>query len=757
MVDQDNSSAFRVGDWFVEPSQLTIWRDGNSVVLEPRLMDLLVFLAERAGETVSIDELADSVWAGRAMSDQPVYQSVAQLRKVLKDDAHHPKYIVTITKKGYRLIAPVVASGEPLPAAGKTIEPGVRQRVMSPLLAIVLAGSYLFLSTSDVSVSRESFVTEALEYGSIAVLPFTDLSDDQSSQFFGDGIADELIHRIGAIPDMRVVARASSFTYRDESSTIQEIGEQLGADLIIEGTVKRSGDSVRIAARMIDAETGYRVWSHTYETNTEQAFSVQYRIAAGVARSLRSGGDADFADNRSWTSDADAAEAYYLGQFHMHKRRAGPLARSIAYFEEAIRIDPEFAQAYALLAFALFLASDDRFGTIPSDEAARRSKTALRKAQILDDQLPQVIVLLAEEAWGSNKFDKAESLLLRAIEIDPNFAHAYQTYAFLLGDTGRHREALDVLQTASRIDPLNPVRRVNLAGSYHRFAMPAEAEAEYLTAIELDPNWHLPYVFLADLYAESNRLARAITLGQEAFRIEGPGARFIGHAAMDVGYSFLTLGNYDQAEHWFERGADAGVDGWFFANYHMHLLLAQGKFDEADALLKSWEAREPEHENIFILGGLYRAMMNQNDAAIAMLEHALSLQTRPDDDFLYMESFVRWGYLPALHLSRLYALSGQPEKSKSLLRACDQYFKRLSDDGRENPGIVYARASFEALRGDRRAAMSTLQTAVDEGWSKLWFLEQDPLFSDLRTDVGFESIVFGLRERLAAELTRVPE
>jgi len=757
MMKITNSEALKVGDWLVEPSLLRISRGRDAEVLEPRLMDLLVYLAQHAGETVSIDELADSVWEGRAVSDQPIYQSMAQLRKALEDDAHHPRYIVTVSKKGYRLIAPVEIVGQPSPAVETSGKARPRRRPMPPALALMLAGSYLFLSTSDVSVSLESAGPANAPYGSIAVLPFTDMSEDHDFQYFGDGLAGELINQFATHPGMQVVARTSSFTFRDSATTVQDIGRALGADLVLEGSVRRDGATVRVTATLIRTDTGYRIWSQSYEPLAERAFMVKNQIVHEIASNFWPGEVPQYAGALRFTNNSEAAEAYYLGQFHMHRRRADSLDRAIDYYEKAVEFDPEFANAFAALAFAYFLASEDRYGDLPRDEAEQEYEIALHKAQVLNDRLPRVLLLLAGDAMDAGRLEESETMILKAIEVNPNFASAYQTYGFLLRMMGRNRKVLEANMTAARIDPLGPVHRVNLADSYHDLAMLPEAEVEYLRAIELDPDWHLPYAFLAGLHAEGGRLASAISLGQQAYRLEGPDARFAGRAAMEVGYSLFTLGDYEQAETWFARGTEAGVDGWFVANHHIQLMLAQDKYDAAAELLTSWQAREPESPNVFVLGGLYRAMMNQPDAAIAMLEHALSLQATPDDDFLYTQDFINWGYLPALHLSRLYALSGQDELAVSLLDDSEDRIRHMIDDGIGTSGVIYLLASIAAERGNRQEAMLALQRAIGAGWSEAWFLERDPVFSDFREDDEFAALLDGLKERLATERAKADE
>jgi len=754
MGELAQSSEFTVGEWTVEPNLGRIIRNGEPTVLEPRIMELLVYLAHRAGKTVSTDELAEKVWAGRAVSDQPVYQGIAQLRKALVDEARHPRYIATVTKKGYRLIASV---GMPEPEVAPT---GIRPRserqprFLLPVFSLILAGSYLFLSSSDVSVSRERRNPTPSEFGSIAVLPFVDMSEDRSQQYLGDGIAEEVIHRIAAVPNVRVVARTSSFSFRDSQADVQSIGERLGADVILEGSVRRSGDRLRITAQLVSATDGYHIWSRSYEPVVSDAFIVQDQIALSVAQLLQVG--VGELPARSWTENADAAEAYYLGMYYMHKRRAESLDKALQYFQQAVTYDPEFALSYAGLAKSYFLASDERYGNLPDEDAMRKSGAALRLAEALDDRLPEVLERLADEAWDRDNVLEAESLILRAININPNYAPAFKVYGHLLDDTDRWNEALVAWEMAVALDPLSPVMRVNLAFSYVFFNRFPEAEAEILTAIELDPTSHIPYFWLANMLSATDQLARAIELGKKALSTEGPEARWAGHAAMVVGYAYLTLGDFEAAGQWFGKARDLGFGGWRLANPRIHFLLAQDRFAEADALLSHWASEEPDLPNVFSLGGLYRAMMGQEAAAIAMLERTESLPYDGRFSNLFVTDFLRWGYIPAVHLANLYLSAGAEDRARQLLDDADRFIATVDKGSPSLPGVDYVRASVHALQGNDLKAIESLRQAVDNGWSKLWFAERDPIMASYRGDAQFESILDTMRDRLMTERELLP-
>lgn len=734
-------SRFTVGDWTVEPDSDRITHGETTVELEPRVMDLLVHLAEHAGETVSINDLAATVWAGHVVSDNPVYQAIAQLRKALGDEAQHPRYIATVTKRGYRLVAPVehtdVPPGEQRPKWGRV-----------PLaIGLVLAAVAAWVWFDNARL-RDAPEPSSKPFNSIAVLPFRDMSEDGSQEYLGDGIAEELIHRFAAMPDVKVIARTSSFAFRGEETDVRKIGADLGVEAVLEGSVRRSGNRLRITAQLVSTVDGFHIWSQSYEPTASDAIAIQDQIADGVSRFLGDATSRPSAMEHRWTLNAEAAETYYLGTYHMHKRRPEPLNQALEYLRLAIEHDPGFAQAHAALAKASFLASDARYGDLPDEVAMLGFREALRTAATLDAGLPEVL-----EMQTVDEDDPAtlERLILQAISANPNHAPAFKVYSFVLRMTGRWDEALLAAQKSVALDPLNPALRMNLAQSLMEANRPAEAEAELLTASDLDPGWHGPYWALARVATVTGQLARSIEFGTKAASIEGPQARWAGEAALVVAYAYLTLGDFESAEQWIKQSRESEAGGFFLANYHLHLLLAQDRYGEADALLTHWEAKRPASAVVFNLGGLYRAIMGQDAAAIDMYETAIGLQ---DDDAMTGSShlsYMQWGYIPTVHLARLRLLAGDTRRAELLLDQSRELLGRVQQSGSGAPGPGYAQASLLALQGDNQAALAALRTAVDSGWSILWFLERDPVFTAYHGNLEFESIREQLRTHLAAE------
>ena len=265
MKSSDNQR-LRIGAWRVDPALDEISRDGTSVKLEPRTMRLLVCLAEHAGQVVSVEKLLDEVWTGVVVTPNSVYQAVAELRRVLGDDPKEPSYIVNVLRRGYRLVAPVapwvdalaMPSEDSLAAAEK-----------------VSAAAHTNMATTTVSDK------------SIAVLPFEDMSEKKDQGYFADGMAEEVVHLLARVPGIRVIGRSSSFQFKGKNEDLRTIGSVLGAAYVLEGSVRRSGNRLRVTAQLIGTHDGSHLWSGSYDKDFDEVLQIQDQIATSLVRALQ--------------------------------------------------------------------------------------------------------------------------------------------------------------------------------------------------------------------------------------------------------------------------------------------------------------------------------------------------------------------------------------------------------------------------------------------------------------------------------------
>jgi transcriptional activator of cad operon len=292
-MDAPANPMLRVGAWRVDPATGEIRRHGETVRLESRTMLLLLCLAEHAGEVVSIDDLLTRVWAGVNVSPDSVYQAVASLRKQLGDDSKQPVYIATVPRRGYRMLAAVGPWTEGESPAQETTGP---QPASLPKRLALVVGAMVFLALIVVIAYRfrsannhqaASSVIAARAQRSVAVLPFLDLTDGMKEEEFADGMTEELIDKLSKIPDFRVPAAVSSFYFKDKKVPVAEIAKTLGVAYVLDGSVRKSGARLRVAARLVRADNGYVIWSETYDRPFVDKLLVQEDIAGEVAKALQ--------------------------------------------------------------------------------------------------------------------------------------------------------------------------------------------------------------------------------------------------------------------------------------------------------------------------------------------------------------------------------------------------------------------------------------------------------------------------------------
>ena len=294
-MDRLTAIPLRVGTWRVDPRTGQLSRDGETVHVEARTLRLLMYLAERAGEVVSIDELLNQVWSGVVVTQDSVYQAVASLRRMLGDDPKQPKYIATVPRLGYRMVASVSPWVEG--PSVETIDPARDALARTPttrrplLLSIALALTCLavlgaLLLNNKLTGHPDS--TAAVPARSVAVLAFLDLtSQAMSEEYFADGMTEELIDKLSKIPDLQVPPPTASFYFKGKQVTVADIARSLGVAYVLDGSVRQSGDRLRISARLVRAADGYVVWSETYDRPEGDKLWIQEDIAGEVAKSLR--------------------------------------------------------------------------------------------------------------------------------------------------------------------------------------------------------------------------------------------------------------------------------------------------------------------------------------------------------------------------------------------------------------------------------------------------------------------------------------
>ena len=368
--------------------------------------------------------------------------------------------------------------------------------------AFVLARIYLFPDKSQV-------------IDSIAVLPLDNLSGDPDQEYFADGMTEALIADLAKLGTLKVISRTSVMRYKDTNKSLPEIARELDVDAILEGSVMKVGDRVRITAQLIEAVSDRHLWAESYEREMRDVLALQSDVARAIAREI----DIKLAPNESVGStdarqvDPDAYEAYLKGRYHWNKRTEQDISKGIKYFEEAIRIDPDYAQAYAAIAEAFAILSD--WGYYPPREADKKVREFAQRALSIDNESAAAYSALGLASYDIDyNWEVAEEYYKKAILLNPNYATAHQWYSHLLSTSKRHDEAIEEAKRALQLDPLSLVINQSLGIAYYFARRYDEAIEQCRRTMELDENFLSIYQFMYLCYLEKGMIPEAV----EAFR-----------------------------------------------------------------------------------------------------------------------------------------------------------------------------------------------------------------------------------------------
>jgi TolB-like protein/DNA-binding winged helix-turn-helix (wHTH) protein/tetratricopeptide (TPR) repeat protein len=575
----------RIGDWLADTRLEEIRRGQERVKLDRRAMALLQYLAGRPDEVVSAEELLEHVWQGVVVAPSSVYQTVAVLRRALGDDADEPRYIATVPRRGYRLIAsvePVQASPAipSRPGGGSLWQ--LRWRWQFAAAAILALGGIAWLLAHD-AVRRRLGALEPRDR-SIAVLPFASPGRVTDDAYLADGLTEGLLQTLGRLPGVRVTARSSAFAFRERREDVRRIAQTLSVRYLLDGSVRRDGDRVQIGVQLVDGVMGFELWSETYDRPLGDAMRVQQDIARSVAHALELVLSRDVAARlaRGGTLDPLAVDAYLRGRAYWSERSASSLRSAREHYERAIQRDPRIAAAHVGLAELLVLLPF--YGIEPPAVAFPQARAAALRALELDPDLAEARATLAvvhhQYEWN---WTAAEEQFRRALDVNPNYATARQWYAEFLSCAGRTEDAEAQIAVARDLDPLSPTIATQRGSPAFWARRYAEAETAFRRAAEQHPDFPL--------------------------------------AHYSVALSQLGLGRAEEALTSFET-ARQGLRDEFVMPSLAHALVATGRRTEAEAMLETLMAHEREHYVSSYKIAVLLAALGRTEAALARLDQA---------------------------------------------------------------------------------------------------------------------------------------
>ena len=455
-MDIRELKSFFIGDWRVTPDQDAISRDGRTERLEPLAMQVLVYLASRAGEVVPRSDLEQAVWKGAVVSYDSVTSTVIKLRKALGDDARNPTFIATVPKRGYRLIAEVrqeaqLAADAPESAVGsdKISGKGRARSIAAALLALSLVGLAYLISSDQLQISMPNKATPT-----IIVLPFENLGESPESDAFADGMTEDIITDLSGIAGIRVLASNTSFSYKGKQPSPQQIRDDLNVDYLLEGSIRRQGDSLRINAQLVDTRSASQVWAQRFDRRTEQTFALQDELTGQIIDKLSvtlSPQEESRLAHKA-TNNLLAYDHFLEGQRLSRVSTRETNLEAQAAYRKAIEADPAYGRAYGALAYNL--SRSYLFGwTDRPMETIDRALDLAQKGVDLDPSIPQTYWSLGYAHLTRREFDKAQVAVHEALQIAPNYADGYGLLALIQNNMDDAESAIANIRKGMTLNP----------------------------------------------------------------------------------------------------------------------------------------------------------------------------------------------------------------------------------------------------------------------------------------------------------------
>ncbi len=622
-------------------------------------------------------------------------------------------------------------------------------RKLDRMMITVLALAVVFLVVDnyvlDQGDSTPGTVVESDEaLYSIAVLPFVNMSNDPDNEYFSEGLSEELLNVLAKIENFRVAGRTSSFSFKGKDTDFQTIGEKLKVETILEGSVRKAGDQVRITAQLVNVKDGYHLWSATYDRKLDNIFEVQDEIATAVVSALKQTllGEEDLAVlDRKPTDNVEAYNHYLRGRFYIRDRTKEQLQKAQEAFQLAATLDPNFALAYSGLSDSYMLQSN--YGFRNYEDVQPLAQAAVDRAMSIDDQI--------SEAWASQGFIYGEApttadnsteraALQRAVELNPNNAQAWAW----LGNSATNAEAsqgIKELERAFELDPLHPIIMANLSTMYSLTGQHSRSHALAHQIVEVNPELWRGYWNVGSSHWWEGNWDEAIRWYLKALERDAENNLILG----SIGDIFTHFGALDQAQDYTQqalqlnrqnRGLNAGM---------AYLQFLNGQPEEGLARLRGLLESAPKND--FLLANIaYLEMLTGNEKGAREKYRQVMTPDEGSEDWRITDRNFFFATWYAFTLNN----AGERAEAELLSSAVVDWTAAIESGGMRAWFVYVARALAYGAVGQRPEAVAAMRAAADTGWPGMTWIEHDPVFNTLRDDLGFLALMDDLRTKRAA-------
>ncbi|MCA1636119.1 MAG: winged helix-turn-helix domain-containing protein [Acidobacteria bacterium] len=575
---------YEFGPYRVDAAEQQLWRDGEEVALTPKAFGVLLLLIRNRGRVIGKDDFMREVWADSFVEEKNITDNISILRQALGDDAREPQYIKTVPRRGYRFVGEVVEvqDGEidlvmaertrahivfeeqdrsegDVHLAGQVAEAGERSLVGGPAIArrtrwnlrrVVIASTCLLLGVSAVAVylSRATLstptATNIAPIRSIAVLPFKPLVAAERDESLEMGMADTLIAKLSRVNQLAVRPTNAVRQYTKLEDETARAGRELQVDSVLDGSIQKAGDRIRVTVRLIRPARGETLWTEQFDEKFTDIFTVQDAISGRVAAalSLKLGGEERARLTKRETDNPEAYQLYLKGRYFWYKFSPADHAKAAEYFNQAIAKDPGYALAYSGLADTNAASAVNNW--LPPREGFAKGKAAAQKALEIDSTLAEAHSSLgAASMFYDLNWAAAEREFSRAIELNPRYVATYGVYSYLLSATGRLDEGIEMARRGLELDQLSAAASDDLAGAYYLARRYDEATKQYYSSLEMEPGRPSAHLALGIVYEQQSKYEEAIAEYKQAISLSERTSPILGQ----MGHAYALSGKRNEA------------------------------------------------------------------------------------------------------------------------------------------------------------------------------------------------------------------
>ena len=586
-------------------------RSGVLLKLRPQAARVLALLASRSGELVTRAEIQNEIWSSDLSVDfdQGLNFCIRQIRNALGDHADAPRFIETVPRRGYRFLVPVrthdfvAVAVEPegsLPQEESSERALPEQRdgrrpaaAAAVFLAAICLVTLIAVALAGYGRTEQQASASGGQIRSIAVLPLANLSGDPQQEYFADGMTEALIGQLSALRDVRVVSRTSVMQFKQPRKPVPAIAKELNVDALVEGSVLRSADRVRISVRLVGGRTDENVWADVYERPTSDVLGLQAEVAQAITRQIQSrlGARAAAVPAATRTVAPDVYEAYLKGRFYLHQGGRAAVEESVQHLQRAIEGDRGFAQAYSALGLAYIAFGFSGTAVSAVADAQPKALAAARKAIELDPNLAEAHTVVAATLERDWQWTESEKEYRRALDLDPNNTRALSDLGDLLDSRTRTDEGLVHAKRARELDPLSLSHSAQIGWLLYQARRYDEAARELRTVLTLEPNQRQSRWFLAFILIEKGQFDEAIRLLEQALAQSGRNPAELGVLAR----AYAQAGRREDALDIVSELRRRGREGYVPPAPFVHAYVGLADYDQAFAWL---ERAFEEHSNI---------------------------------------------------------------------------------------------------------------------------------------------------------------